>query len=65
MVANVQVGSVIQDNDKRQDGRQFTITKINSTHAFYQGKTRIVKVRFDRIYTDGGVHADGWSRVSF
>lgn len=65
----VKIGSVLEDNDKREGGRRvnvsaiYTEPKTGVMYVIWNGPKRKAKIRMDRIHADGRKHTDGWSLV--
>lgn len=57
----LKVGSIIRDNDPRNNSRLQTVTKIENDRVFYQAGRRIASVAVKRVYTDGKARSSGWS----
>jgi hypothetical protein len=70
-MAEVKIGSVLKDNDKRDGGRTVTVVSIvwcswpkDHLYVCYKKGRRVCKIRLDRIHTDGKPHSNGWSLVT-
>jgi hypothetical protein len=67
----LRVGSVLRDNDSRNDGRTITVIGISRDQkghwwASYQGGRRRSRVALDRIFRadDGRPHSQGYTIVT-
>jgi len=70
-VTDIVVGAKLSNNDKRWKGQVVEIkaiirkgAAIDQNWAVYQGGSRKVKVRFDRIFLDGAAHTQGFNLVA-
>lgn len=59
----VEVGTILYDNDPRRIGRKMVINDIGDSFAccYAEGSRRKVRIRLDRIYTDGKPRRRGFS----
>jgi hypothetical protein len=67
-MAQVQVGTILSNNDRRDYGAQIQVAgieydnKVGISRAVYY-TTRKNSIRFDRIFDDGRKRSVGWSVV--
>jgi hypothetical protein len=56
-------GQVLYDNDPRYRGRKIEFVRVEGSYAICKSGPRQVKVRLDRIYSDGIPRRSGYSTM--
>lgn len=61
-MAQVQVGTILSNNDPREQSAQIQVAGVGDRYAYYY-TTRRNRIRLDRIFDDGRKRSTGWSVV--
>ena len=61
-MAQVQVGTILSNNDPRKQSAQIQVAAVGAGYAYYY-TTRRNRIRLDRIFDDGRKRSTGWSVV--
>jgi hypothetical protein len=59
-----EAGQVLYDNDPRYRGRKIEVVRVEGSYAICKSGPRQVKVRLDRIYSDGIPRRSGYSTIA-
>ena len=59
----MKAGQVLFDNDARYRGRKIELVRIKGSYAICKSGPRQVKVRLDRIFSDGTPRRSGYSTI--
>jgi hypothetical protein len=59
----LKAGHVLHDNDPRYRGRKIEFVRIEGSYALCTSGPRQVKVRLDRIFSDGMPRRSGYSTI--
>ena len=57
-------GQILYDNDPRYPGREVEVVRVEDSYAICKSGPRQMKVRLDRIHSDGAPRHSGYSTVA-
>jgi hypothetical protein len=57
-------GQILYDNDPRYPGRKLEVVRVEVSYAICKSGTRQMRVRLDRIHSDGAPRRSGYSMVA-
>jgi hypothetical protein len=60
----LKAGQVLYDIDARYRGRKVEVVRIEGSYAVCKCGPRVVKVRLERIFSDGEARRSGYSTVA-
>jgi|HubBroStandDraft_6_1064221.scaffolds.fasta_scaffold771057_1 hypothetical protein len=60
----LEAGQVLHDNDPRYRGRKVAVLRVEGSFAICTCGPRQVRVRLDRIFSDGELRRSGYSTLS-
>lgn len=63
-VESLEPGTIIYDNDPRHNGRTVGVLRTDGSTVICRGKGRDVRIRLDRIHTDGKPRHQGFSTIA-
>jgi len=60
----IEKGQILYDNDPRYPGRKLEVVRVEDSYAICKSGPRQMKVRLDRIHSDGAPRHSGYSTVA-